>query len=152
MICMGNICRSPIAEHVLRARLEAAHLSHIRVVSGGTGGWHAGEPADPRTQQILRDNGYTHAHRAQQISASWFDEHDMLIVMDDNNFEGVTRLATTSAHREKVYFLRDFDPTALRGSHVPDPYYGDYNGFEEVLDMVERACDGLVTQLLKISE
>jgi protein-tyrosine phosphatase len=148
MICMGNICRSPIAEHVMRKKAEDAGLN-VYIESGGTGGWHAGEPADTRAQQVLMDNGYTHKHVAQQISRYWFDNFDHLIVMDSHNLHALERIAHSHAHRKKIALLRSFDKTAGRHAEVPDPYYGTAEDFKEVLKMVERACDGFVAYLLK---
>lgn len=150
MICMGNICRSPIAEHVLRTKALNANLD-LYIESGGTGGWHAGEPADTRAQHVLIDNGYTHKHTAQQISHTWFHTFDYLIVMDAHNRQALERIAEqhTHSHKQKIRMLREFDNAAPRNAEVPDPYYGDMKDFEEVLRMVERACDGLVDFLKK---
>lgn len=142
---MGNICRSPIAEHVMRKKAAEAGLD-IHVESAGTGGWHAGEPADHRAQQVLMDNGYTHAHRAQQVTADWLESFDYLIVMDDNNLQSLRRIARPSQHA-KITLLRSFDDTAHHGAEVPDPYYGTRKDFDDVLEMVERACDGVVAHL-----
>ena len=150
MICMGNICRSPIAEHVLRHKASEAGLD-IYIESGGTGGWHAGEPADTRAQQVLIENGYTHRHTAQQISHTWFDNFDYLVVMDEHNRHALERIADrhphAHAHKKKIKMLREFDDSAPRHAEVPDPYYGELQDFEDVLRMVERACDGLVQYL-----
>jgi protein-tyrosine phosphatase len=145
MICMGNICRSPIAEHVMRKKAEDAGLD-VHVESAGTGGWHAGEPADHRAQQVLSDNGYTHTHRAQQITPAWLSSFDYLIVMDDNNLESLCRVARADDHH-KIALLRSFDEQAHGGAEVPDPYYGTRKDFDDVLEMVERACDGFVAHL-----
>jgi protein-tyrosine phosphatase len=152
MICMGNICRSPIAEHVLRHKALEAGLD-IHIESGGTGGWHAGEPADTRAQQVLIDNGYAHRHVAQQISHTWFDNFDYLVVMDAHNLHSLEQIANkhphSHAHKKKIKMLREFDHTAPHHAEVPDPYYGGPQDFEEVLRMVERACDGLVQYLAR---
>ena len=148
MICMGNICRSPIAEHVLRKKATAAGLN-VYIESGGTGGWHAGEPADERAQQVLIAHGYTHKHIAQQISRTWFDNFDYLIVMDQHNQHALERIAKSHAHKKKVQLLRSYDATAERKAEVPDPYYGGLQDFEDVLAMIERACDGFIAHLHK---
>lgn len=146
MVCMGNICRSPMAEHVLRAKLAAANLP-AEVVSAGTGGWHAGEPADPRTEAVLREHGYTYEHTAQQIKRSWLDAFDLILVMDHDNLKNVLALANKSGQRAVVKLLRDFDPNSAPGSIVPDPYYGGPDEFEQTLKLIEAACDGVVNWL-----
>jgi len=146
MVCMGNICRSPIAEHVMRGKAEAAGLD-VLVESAGTGGWHAGEPADHRAVAVLEQHGYTSQHRAQQFSVEWFDRFDYIIVMDAQNFSNVIGLARTDNHISKVKLLRSFDPNAPKGAVVPDPYYDGHDAFVEVLRMVEAACDGLIGHL-----
>lgn len=150
MICMGNICRSPIAEHVLRTKAESFGLA-IEVESAGTGGWHAGDPADHRAAAVLRDNGYSYSHRAQQIKADWFERFDLLLVMDNDNLRNVLQLAPDSAV-EKVKLLRDFDPTSPAGSEVPDPYYGGEQDFKETLRLVEAAVDGLLAELFGVGK
>ena len=147
MVCMGNICRSPIAEHVFRAKSAQAGLN-LRVASAGTGGWHAGEPADHRAVAVLNENGYTSQHRAQQFQAAWFDDYDLIIVMDEDNRQGVLKHATTQVHRDKVKLFREFDATAPKNTEVPDPYYSNIDAYVEVLKMVERASDGLVAHIL----
>lgn len=143
MVCMGNICRSPMAEHVLRGKAKAAGLD-VEVVSGGTGGWHAGEAAHPRTQKVLSDNGFTSNHTAKQITSSWFDDFDYLVVMDKTNLSDIKEFARNESDLEKVSLLRDYDPNSPDGSEVPDPYYSDYSAYLDVFEMVNAACDGLV--------
>lgn len=143
MICMGNICRSPMAEHVFKGKVKAAGLN-VEVVSGGTGDWHAGAQAHPRTQKVLQDNGYTSDHTAKQITSNWFEDYDYLIVMDETNLTDIKEFARDSNDLKKVSLLRDYDPKSPKGSPVPDPYYSDYNAYLEVFDMVDAACDGLI--------
>lgn len=143
MVCMGNICRSPMAEHVLRGKVKVAGLD-VEVVSGGTGGWHAGETAHPRTVKVLSDNGFTSNHTAKQITSSWFDEYDYLIVMDKTNLNDIKEFARSSDDMKKVSLLRDYDENSPKGSEVPDPYYSDYAAYLEVFEMVTAACDGLI--------
>jgi protein-tyrosine phosphatase len=143
MVCMGNICRSPMAEHVMRGKVALAGLD-VEVVSGGTAGWHAGNGAHPRTQKVLQENGYTFEHTAQQVASDWFEKYDYLIVMDQTNLEDIKEFARTSEDLKKVTLLRDYDPNSPKGSAVPDPYYSDYNAYLEVFAMVNAACDGLI--------
>lgn len=148
-VCTGNICRSPMAEHVLRGRAEQAGLD-VAVDSSGTGGWHVGGPADPRTVRILREHGYTSAHRARQFQASWFDDYDLVIALDRGHQRELSRLARTDADRGKIRLLRSFDPAADPaagpGLSVPDPYYDD-DGFAVVLDLIEAAVPGLLAEI-----
>ena len=156
-VCLGNICRSPMAEAVIRARVDDAGLGTlVRVDSAGTDGWHIGEDADPRALQTLRSAGYDLAHSGRQITTEWFLEPgspDLLLTMDSSNYATVIALAPDEAARDRVRMMRSFDP-ALAGLaagdprlDVPDPWYGDHDGFGEVLAMLEAAADGLVTDL-----
>lgn len=156
-VCLGNICRSPMAEAVIRARVDDAGLGAlVRVDSAGTDGWHIGEDADPRALQTLRAAGYDLAHSGRQITTAWFLEPgqpDLLLTMDASNYATVTALAPDAASRERVRMMRSFDPSLaglLTGDprlDVPDPWYGDHDGFSEVLAMLEAAADGLVASL-----
>ena len=144
--CMGNICRSPTAEGVMRAKLADAGLDHIKVDSAGTHGYHRGEPPDERSQQHARRRGYDlSAQRARPLIAQDFEHFDLVLGMDENNLRETARLCPPE-HRHKLQRLMDYAPSA--GSVVvPDPYYGGDAGFEEVLDLVEAACDGLLARL-----
>ncbi|SDM59653.1 low molecular weight protein-tyrosine-phosphatase [Streptomyces wuyuanensis] len=144
-VCTGNICRSPMAESVFRARLEDAGLDGLVVVdSAGTGGWHEGDGADPRTVTVLRNHGYASGHAARQFRASWFSRLDLVIALDEGHLRELRGLAPTAADASKVRLLRSYDPTAGDDLDVPDPYYGGMDGFEECLDMVEAASEGLL--------
>ncbi len=154
MVCLGNICRSPAAEVVLRRKLELAHLDHVVVDSAGTGGWHVGDAADPRSQAAWELRGYTGDHRARQFRREWFDERDLVLVMDAQNHATLQALARTEAQRSRIRYLREFDPAQSSAGtsdpgqlEVPDPYYGGAQGFEHMLDLIERACDGLIEAL-----
>lgn len=144
--CMGNICRSPTAEGVMRAKLAAAGLTHIEVDSAGTHGYHRGEPPDERSQQHARRRGYDlSAQRARPLIAQDFEHFDLVLGMDENNLREAARLCPPE-HRHKLQRLMDYAPSA-GSAVVPDPYYGGDAGFEEVLDLVEAACDGLLARL-----
>jgi protein-tyrosine phosphatase len=146
MVCMGNICRSPIAEHVMRAKAAAAGLD-VHVESAGTGGWHVGNPADPRSVTVLTDHGYTSQHSAQQFGPDWFDRFDYILVMDHENFKNLTAQASNQLAISKVRMILEFDPKSQSGAIVPDPYYGESADFLHVLEIVERACDGFISHL-----
>lgn len=142
LVCLGNICRSPMADVVLSARVEAAGLGdRVVVTSSGTGGWHVGDPMDRRAAATLRAAGYDPSrHRARQWADDRLADHDLVLAMDGSN------LADLGGSSERVRLFRDLDPIEP-GSDVPDPYYGGDEGFEEVLTMVERTCAALVTAL-----
>ena len=154
VVCLGNICRSPIGESVLRERIEQAGLADLVVVdSAGTGDWHVGHDADPRARQALADHGYRLAHAARQIDASWFEGIDLVLAMDAANYADLTTLAGTSASAVDLRMMRSFDPELahLNEPHaqldVPDPYHGADEDFVEVLRMLERAADGLLAEM-----
>lgn len=142
LVCLGNICRSPMAHVVLESRLADAGLAdRVEVASSGTGGWHLGKPMDSRAAASLTTAGYDPSrHLAQQYDASWPTTYDLVLVMDRAN------LADVGGRQERVGMFRDFDPEDP-GGEVPDPYYGGDDGFEEVLAMVERTSKAVVEEL-----
>lgn len=147
-VCLGNICRSPMAEAVLRRKVAEAGLSEaVSVESSGTAGWHAGHDADPRARATLQEHGYPLRHRARQFQRDWFDELDLILAMDQSNYDDLRAMAAQAgAHAGRVHLLRSFDGAAP-GIEVPDPYYGGPEGFVEVLQMVESASDGVVAHV-----
>lgn len=151
MVCLGNICRSPMAAAVLRARLAGEGLAELVTVdSAGTGSWHIGEQADPRARAVLARRGYdAEQHRARQLDAGWFAERDLLLAMDHDNLRTLQLLAPSPAAAARVRLLRSFDATATSPDEqvVPDPYYSDEAGFAVGLDIIERSVDGLVQAL-----
>ncbi|AGW89465.1 MULTISPECIES: low molecular weight protein-tyrosine-phosphatase [Cupriavidus] len=146
MCCMGNICRSPTAEGVLRAKLAAAGLEPmVELDSAGTHEYHLGRAPDPRTQRHALTRGYDlSALRARKVGLPDFDRFDLILAMDRENLAGLTRLRPDAADR--VRLLMSF-ATRHDADEVPDPYYGEGDGFERVLDYIEDACDGLVEVL-----
>jgi protein-tyrosine phosphatase len=149
-VCLGNICRSPTAEGVMRALVERAGLAgHIEIDSAGTGGWHVGEPADERARAAAARRGFALDSVARQVMRADFDRFDYLVAMDRENVIALERMAPEPIKRKKIRLLRSFDPAAPRGAPVPDPYYGGDDGFEEVLDICEAACRGLIEHLAR---
>ncbi|MFF5476935.1 low molecular weight protein-tyrosine-phosphatase [Streptomyces sp. NPDC012935] len=145
-VCTGNICRSPMAESVFRARVAEAGLDGlVEADSAGTGGWHEGDPADPRTVSVLEEHGYDSDHTARQFQPSWFARLDLVIALDAGHLKALRRLAPSPQDAAKVRLLRSYDPAAGDDLDVPDPYYGAMDGFEECLEMVEAASTGLLT-------
>ncbi|MDQ1037444.1 protein-tyrosine phosphatase [Streptomyces sp. V3I8] len=144
-VCTGNICRSPMAESVFRARVAEAGLgTSVEVDSAGTDGWHEGDGADPRTVSVLEANGYDSGHSARRFRADWFARLDLVIALDAGHLRALRRLAPGPADAGKVRLLRSYDPAAGDDLDVPDPYYGGMDGFEECLEMVEGASAGLL--------
>lgn len=145
-VCLGNICRSPMAEAVLRDRIEAAGLSDaVEVDSAGTGHFHIGHDADPRALATLKSAGYDLRHAARQFEAHWLERSDLILAMDSAN---LAALRTVAQHHgvaaDHVRLFRSFDPEAEPDAEVPDPYYGGDEGFLDVLHLIERASDGIV--------
>ncbi|WP_328926571.1 low molecular weight phosphotyrosine protein phosphatase [Streptomyces sp. NBC_00190] len=145
-VCTGNICRSPMAESVFRAHVAEAGLDAlVEIDSAGTGGWHEGDGADPRTVAVLEAAGYEQDHRARQFLSSWFDRLDLVIALDAGHLRDLRALAPTPRDAAKVRLLRSYDPSAAADeTDVPDPYYGSLDGFEECLELVEAASPGLL--------
>ncbi|MFI5429943.1 low molecular weight protein-tyrosine-phosphatase [Aeromicrobium sp. UC242_57] len=154
MVCLGNICRSPIAHVVLEDRLVKAGLDdQVAVVSSGTGGWHEGNPMDPRSADVLAQAGYDPSrHVARTFTTDWYAEYDLLLAMDHSNRSDMLDLAPTVDQQHQVRLFREFDPEATElDDEVPDPYYGGTDGFHHVLAMVERTVDQLVEQLPQLT-
>jgi low molecular weight protein-tyrosine phosphatase len=150
-VCLGNICRSPTAEGVMRSLVVQAGLERsIELDSAGTGGWHVGSAPDERATAAAGSRGIALEGSARQVSARDFDEFDLLIAMDRSNMRELQRLADGDGQRARVRLLREFDPAGMQGGDldVPDPYYGSPGGFEEVLDFVQLACEGLLAQIV----
>ncbi|MDQ3485922.1 MAG: low molecular weight phosphotyrosine protein phosphatase [Actinomycetota bacterium] len=149
MVCLGNICRSPIAEVVLSAKIAAAGLADDVVVdSSGTGGWHLGDPIDSRAAEVLVSHGYDPTrHRARQFVVDWFDEYDIVLTMDRSNLGELERLSRGEADLDKIRMFRSFDPLSTGDLDVPDPWYGGQADFEHVLTIVERTTHALILEL-----
>ncbi len=149
IVCLGNICRSPMAHVVLTEQLDRAGLSgQVTVDSAGTGGWHVGGGMDSRAAATLTAKGYDASrHRAAQFTSAQAEDHDLVLAMDAANYAELRELGVGGAvgGGDRLRMFRDFDPEG-RGD-VPDPYFGGDAGFAQVLDMVERTCDALVTAL-----
>lgn len=152
---MGNICRSPTAESVLRAKIAQAGLAeYVKIASAGTHNYHPGSPADARSRAHALKRGYDLSqHRARQIQAQDFERFDWILAMDWDNL-ALLEEQCPEEHRHKLRLLMTYaDMQALRHPSsepiVPDPYYGGAAGFEQVLDLLEAASDGLVATLLK---
>lgn len=147
-VCLGNICRSPTAEAVMRKLIVDAGLQDdFELDSAGTGSWHVGARPDPRTRSAGEARGLTVDGRGRQFQAADFDRFDYVVALDRSNRENLLHLTRDDAHRAKVHLLRDFDEASDRDSDVPDPYYGGADGFSEVIDICDAACRGLLAKL-----
>jgi protein-tyrosine phosphatase len=147
-VCLGNICRSPTAEAAMRRLLEEEHLSgEIEIDSAGTGDWHVGEPPDRRATAAGNRRGIELTGRARRVVPRDFVYFDYVVAMDRANHCDLLRLAPDEAGKAKVALLRNYDPDSPRDADVPDPYYGEGDGFETVLDICEAACRGLLQHL-----
>ena len=146
-VCLGNICRSPMAEGVFRKVVEGAGLlDHLVIDSAGTGSWHVGDPPDPRAQAAAVARGIDISGlRARQVSARDFDNFDLLLAMDQSNYNDLTALAE-SEHADRVRLFLDYAPDLVL-REVPDPYYGGKDGFADVLNLVQLASEGLLGEL-----
>lgn len=147
-VCSGNICRSPTAEGVFKKLVSDAGLGHaFHVESAGIGSWHVGERPDPRTLRAAEARGYRLESRAQHWKARDFDRFDHVVAMDRSHMDSLVRMATTDAMRAKISLARDHVPGGPRGEDVPDPYYGELEGFDEVVDICVEACRALLASL-----
>jgi protein-tyrosine phosphatase len=149
-VCMGNICRSPTAEGVMRGLLRAEGLEQtVEIESAGTGGWHAGAPPDARAVAAARPRDIVIEGEARQVTAEDFERFDLLLAMDRDNERELLARAPDAEARVKVRLLREFDPASVAAGDldVPDPYYGGPNGFDRVLDQVQAACRGLLDEV-----
>ena len=149
-VCMGNICRSPTAEGVMRSIVaEQGREDEVEIDSAGTGGWHVGDAPDRRATDAARRRGVVLEGAARQVAPEDFERFDLLLGADRENVAELRRLAPDEQARAKVRLLREFDPASAGAPDldVPDPYYGGADGFEDVLDKVEAACRGLLAEL-----
>lgn len=144
-VCLGNICRSPTAEAVFRKRAENAGLG-LRIESAGTGGWHRGEPPDPRARAAGESRGYSfEGQEARRVETNDFAIFDLILAMDARNQNDLLA-SCPPASQDKIKLFLEYAPS-LSVSEVPDPYYGGVDGFDHVLDLIEAASDGLIAAL-----
>lgn len=143
-VCLGNICRSPAAEGIMR-RIISEHSAGERweIDSAGIGGWHIGDLPDKRMRLHARDRGITLDHICRQIRPMDFDEYDMIIGMDSSNIEDLRDLAPSPEALEKIFAMSSFVDDTYNCNHIPDPYYSGSEGFELVLDLLENGCRNL---------
>lgn len=147
-VCLGNICRSPTAEGVFIQLVDEAGLrDRVTIDSAGTGAWHAGERADPRSRAEARRRGIELPSVARQVTVADFERFDLLIAMDASNAQNLRAMAPSAAAADKVAMLRSFDPASPPGAEVPDPYYGGDDGFARVFEICQAGARGLLEHL-----
>jgi low molecular weight protein-tyrosine phosphatase len=159
-VCTGNICRSPMGDVVLRQMAGTIELTdgttladRLVISSAGTGGWHVGEPMDPRARSALARRGFEdHGHRARSFETQWFEHLDLVVCMDRGHQQTLVSLSRGQAgddrHLERLVMLRSFDPLSGGAVDVPDPYYGSDADFDACLAQIERGCQGLTEYLV----
>lgn len=146
-VCMGNICRSPAAEGVMKSLVNKNGMKDkIYVDSAGTIDYHAGETPDPRMIEAASERGYELNHRARQITKSDLENFDYIITMDRQIHRSVQRLDTQKKYQHKIFKMTDF-LTELKADEIPDPYYGSKEDFEYSLDLIEDAVKGLLKHI-----
>jgi protein-tyrosine phosphatase len=147
-VCLGNICRSPLAESVFRHLARGRGVDDLfEIDSAGTSGWHAGDPPDARSVATARARGVEVCGESRELGADDLRRFDYVITMDRENLANIARLEAASGGGARVHLLREWDPEG-GPPDVPDPYYGGERGFEEVHDIVERSCAALLEDLL----
>ncbi|KMP10420.1 protein tyrosine phosphatase [Candidatus Nitromaritima sp. SCGC AAA799-A02] len=144
-VCLGNICRSPLAQGLFQDLVNREALGdQIIVSSAGTSGWHVGDLPDNRMRQTARNKGIQLKNRARQFQKKDFDRFDLVLAMDRSNLSKLEELAPQSLSEDKLMLFRSFDPKADDEMDVPDPYYGGASGFENVFQIVQRTCPPLL--------
>jgi protein-tyrosine phosphatase len=144
MVCLGNICRSPMAEGIMgQLAKERGLIQSIELDSAGTGAYHIGSAPDPRAQEVCLSHGIVLQHQARQVTRADFKTFDYMLAMDTNNYEALKK----TAPHDRLFLIRSFDPLAKNEFNVPDPYYGGIEGFKEVYEMLYRAAKGLLDHL-----
>jgi len=152
-VCLGNICRSPTAEAIMLNLIEESGLEeHIEIDSAGTSSYHVGEEADPRSQACAIEHGLSLDTRSRQFETDDFDQFDYVLAMDAENRDILISLAPTNDDGERVFLLRAFDPKVRGEIDVPDPYHGGDNGFDDVFEICQKACEGLLAHLIENHE
>ena len=150
-VCSGNICRSPMGHVILDSMIEDAGLSEqVVVTSSGTGDWHVGKPADPRTIEVLAQHGYDGTrHRAREFDPTEFDGLDLVLASDQGHVRTLRRFAGSENNLAKIRLVREFDESAVAAStlETDDPWFGDHENFARCFEEVEAACHGILDHL-----
>lgn len=149
-VCLGNICRSPLAEGIMNQKLREAGLAdQVAVSSAGTGTWHLGHAPDERTVRVARANGITLDSIAQHLEEKPFEAYDYIVAMDENNRRDIEDWDREQAHRHKIFLMREFDPEANDALAVPDPFMGGEEDFDSIFKVLNRSIDAFIQYLEK---
>ena len=152
-VCLGNICRSPAAEGIMRRLVEERGLAErVEIDSAGLSGYHAGDLPDRRMRVHARRRGLELTHRSRPVSSSDFERFDMIVAMDDSNYDCLRDMAGTLEEGAKVVRIASFFRHYTTHDCVPDPYYGGAEGFENVLNLLEDACEGIISEIIKLDK
>ena len=147
-ICLGNICRSPAAEGIMKSLVEKEGMSDdFFIDSAAIGSWHIGQLPDSRMRKCGAEHGYRFDSHARQFQKSDFQRFDLIVVMDYENYRAITSMASSQADKDKVVRIADYLTHHREYTTVPDPYYGDYSDFELVIELLEDACQGLLDSI-----
>jgi protein-tyrosine phosphatase len=147
-VCLGNICRSPLAEAIFKHKVKQQGLEKwVEADSCGTSNYNVGDLPDPRTIANATRNGVSIEHCGRQLCVDDFDSFDYILAMDHNNYNNILRVAITEEVKNKVTMMREFDPHGM--GDVPDPYYGGEKGFQEVFDILDRTMDSFLKHLVQ---
>ena len=147
-ICLGNICRSPAAEGIMKSLVEKEGMSDdFFIDSAAIGSWHIGQLPDSRMRKCGAKHGYRFDSHARQFQKSDFQRFDLIVVMDNENYRAITSMASSQADKDKVVRIADYLTHHREYTTVPDPYYGDYSDFELVIELLEDACQGLLDSI-----
>jgi len=146
-VCLGNICRSPLAEAIFKHKIKERKLeASFEGDSCGTSNYHIGDPPDARTIRNAAKNGVKINHLGRQLTERDLESFDYILAMDKSNYQNIFRLANAGAHADKISMMRQFDPED-KGGEVPDPYYGGERGFQEVFDILDRSMEEFIDYL-----
>ena len=149
-VCLGNICRSPAAQAVMQAMVdERALTDRFSIDSAGIGGWHIGDLPDKRMRVHARPRGYELTHRARKVNSADFEDFDLIVGMDATNVDDLRQMAATIEQQDKVVMMGGYIRQYPNYDYVPDPYYEGSEGFEQVLDLLEDACDNLLNRIIE---
>lgn len=148
-VCLGNICRSPLAEAIFKKKVEEKGLTdYFQIASCGTANYHVGDSPDPRTISNARKNGVSIDHLGRQLHQNDLENFDLILAMDESNLRNIHRLPNAHQHQDKIKLMRSYDLMADT-QEVPDPYYGSEQDFQQVFEILERANEQLLNELLK---
>lgn len=146
-VCLGNICRSPLAEAIFVHKVHRKNLEgYFEVDSCGTSNYHIGDTPDPRTIALARKRGVKMDHCARQFTTEDLEDFDYIVAMDRSNYQNILRLSRDAKHAAKVFLMREFDPQG-KGEEVPDPYFGGERNFQEVFEILDRSTENFLRHI-----